>query len=369
MTSNRALNKREASQVISSIANANYLRKALGESRDSPELIRSYIDDVNDLFTCLKIELKVDEKNASDILTIAELKKASFSFVSKMWDETHDFQKDKNTLINCVKELESTSDSVGIMEYSNTSGSYDVKLSLTESAYKIKKTFNEINIDEVSLPGLEVIIKDLLSIATEVTRPWAIILPENEKYSLISSFVSIASEIYIEEVIKESDANFDNSPLLTESIIWDKAKQLSTVLESMDMGYASHDTQNINWLKKEITKTYFSCFTNANNSISDGILKKLTSEINDHLEIITNAWISTANKYMSECDNMTENEFNYWAENDGLKPMPLNAFRELIKDGICVPLVSPNFNRVKEKTKKEASFLWGVSEALFKVSN
>jgi hypothetical protein len=366
---NLALNKREASQVISSITNANSLRKALGDFRENPELIKSYINDVNELFEILKSELKVDENNASDILTIAELKKASFTFVSRMRNDTHDFKKDKNTLIECVKELESTSDSVGIMEYSNTSGSYDVKLSLTESAYKIKKTFNELNVNEASLPALSLIIKDLLSMAAEMVNPWTCRLQENEKYSLISSFVSMTSEIYIEELIKESYSNLNDSPLLTESLLWDKAKQLTTVIESMDMGYASHDTQNINWLKKEITKTYFSCFENDDNVISDVILRKLSSELSDHLEIITNAWVSTSNKYMSACDNMTEDEFNHWAENDGAKPMPLAAFRELVKDEIYVPLVSLDFNRVKEKTKKEASFLWGVSEALFKVSN
>jgi hypothetical protein len=368
MASNRVLNKREASQVISSIANANSLRKALGDARESPELIRSYMNDVNELFEGLKSELNVDEKNASDILTIAELKKAAFSFVSKTRDDARDFQKYKNTLINCVKELESTSDSVGIMEYSNTSGSYDVKLSLTESAYKIKKTFNELSIDEASLPALSVIIKDLLSITAEVLKPWTNRLHSNEKYALISSFVSIASEIYMEEVIRESNANLSDSPLVTESLIWETAKQLTTVLENMDMGYASHDVQNIDWLKKEITQMYFSCFTNDDNVISQATLGKLSGKLKDHLEIITNAWISTANQYMSICDNMTEKEFNHWAENDGAKPMPLSDFRTLVKSELSAPLINLDFNIIKEKTKKEASFLWGVSDALFKVS-
>jgi len=232
---------------------------------------------------------------------------------------------------------------------------------------------------ESSYEQLKELTSRVVRISKTLSDNWSDSITDEEKNLLFSNAINLCTELFIQEIkanVLENSIDKDDLSYEECEQFWLAEKQLNTVIVEMNMGYADHPELTVDWLKCKIhsiiideaekelkmSRVYENEFRQI---VRINIIKYLSKKCIDY-------WIDASQEYMDFCQGMTQEEFNQWAETEGDKPMPLDDFIGKIKSTdlshvkkIDYSILS--FDIIENKVKNKVGFIWGLSDALFKM--
>lgn len=169
-----------------------------------------------------------------------------------------------------------------------------------------------------------------------------------------------------------------NKSVIGRDNVFDFMPMLSKEISNLDMGYASHEEFNMEWLLNRISDDVWSSvsgisISNLNDSKNNNIQAMIVASLDyEYAE----TWKRNATKEIDDVSEliskMSEDEIDDWEENEGSKPMNIDCFigelqRKIDEKKSLILISKVDLKILEDEAKKRLALLWGLSDAVFKL--
>lgn len=169
-----------------------------------------------------------------------------------------------------------------------------------------------------------------------------------------------------------------NSNQVNKNNVIELLPNLMDVIDGLDMGYYSHDTLDIDWLKEKITNDVIAPLNNFSvRGLSKDNIEYIKTKMMDRIDLeYSHSWRKTSESAIEEInsslESMSDSEIDEWELNEGSEPMSITPFlgqaKKVLNSGqeyISIDYI--NLDELEDQAKGRLAVLWGLSDAVFKL--
>jgi hypothetical protein len=215
-----------------------------------------------------------------------------------------------------------------------------------------------------------------VSLARDLAYNWSKKSNIEDRQKLFDGALAHAGDMVIDAWLEELTEGIDLAPIpLTREGVASAAETLMQTVASLDMGYADHDTLNMDWLSDRLASYLLEQVTQQ--PLPPGLSGKQAlvcrrATLRAFDVRAAEAWRESAEALIDRINALDEESFMAWAEGEGARPMGLEAFISGCEKRFAhwpglLGDVSVSTQSAASRARARLALLWGLSDAFCRV--